>query len=72
MMMMMMWPLERNDTFLRYDRRTDGQTDISTTAKIAFCNASLVSQYISKASVHKSPAPRPLNKQISFQQLSED
>jgi len=32
----------------------------------------LVSQYISKAPVHKSPAPRPLNKQISFQQLSED
>ena len=34
--------------------------------------SSLVSQYISKAPVHKSPAPRPLNKQISFQQLSED
>jgi len=32
----------------------------------------LVSQYISKAPVHKSPVPRPLNKQISFQQLSED
>jgi len=30
------------------------------------------SQYISKAPVHKSPAPRPLNKQKGFQQFSED